>query len=93
MMHPYFKDSNYDVMTSEIKIIDGESKVKVYVESRNFETNKDMIVEFYVPDYQIIRNEGFSQEQLDKLFSLIKELEISIWDMADYYSNGGKLYA
>lgn len=90
MMFPFLGEEDLDILTSEVKIIDGIEQVRVYAESPDRTTGKFKKLEIYLPKDNITLLEGYTEEEIKNIKAIIDDCKEVIWDMARYYSEGGR---
>lgn len=90
MMFPFLGEEDLDILTSEVKIIDGIEQVRVYAESPDRTTGKFKKLEIYLPKGNITLLEGYTEEEIKNIKAIIDDCKDVIWDMARYYSEGGR---
>lgn len=66
MMFPFLGEEDLDILTSEVKIIDGIEQVRVYAESPDRTTGKFKKLEIYLPKDNIPLLEGYTEEEIKK---------------------------
>ncbi len=90
MMFPFLGEEGLDILTSEVKKIDGIEQVRVYAESPDTTTGKFKKLEMYLPKENVTLLEGYTDEEFANIKNIIVDCKDVIWDMARYYSEGGR---
>lgn len=89
-MFSFFGEKDLDILTSDIKIIDGIEQVRIYAESPDRTTGHFKKFEMYLPKENVTLLEGYTEEELKNIKAIIDDCKDVIWDMARYYSEGGR---
>ena len=90
MMFHFFGEKDLDILTSDIKKIDGIEQVRIYAESPDRTPGKFKKFEMYLPKENVTLLEGYTKEELKNITTIIEQCKDIIWDMAHYYSAGGR---
>ena len=67
-----------EIMTNE----DKSKSIRIYIDQWNEEAKAYNVLEFYLPNYNITQQKGFSQEKVDEHIRHIKHLEDMVWECA-----------
>ena len=85
-----FIEKDLDILTSDIKKIDGIEQIRIYAESPDRTTGRFKKFEMYLPKENVTLLEGYTKEELLNITTIISQCKSIIWDLARYYSAGGR---
>ena len=72
------------------KKIDGIEQIRIYAESPDRTTGRFKKFEMYLPKENVTLLEGYTKEELLNITTIISQCKSIIWDLARYYSAGGR---
>lgn len=80
MMHYLLGNEKFGILFSNPIIENGKKSIRIYADECIHDLNE---LEFYLPDYNITMNKGFSEEGIKEIFQHVKCCESIIWDIAE----------
>lgn len=82
MLYPFLKINGRNITYSEILKIKGKEQIRIYSDEPNAKSKEFNELEFYLPDYQITKCKGYSDQDVRMIIDHVKCGEKIIWESA-----------
>ena len=85
MLYPFrsWEPNHTSITFSELMIKDQKKQVRIFSDRINEETHKIDELEFYLPDYNITKNHGFSDDEVLEFQQKVRNCEDLIFEIAE----------